>query len=778
MKYHGITKSLTEKLESLDDLLKGKSLPIGTLRTWGGVDYVKHGDGWVAVHSGKVTQGKKMEEVHNHPNAAQHEEHAKPHRKPKESKGSKEAKVAEGLADAHQQMAQTEKQIKEQGKNKDLKETAKTLDSGIKEMSKTSVKDSLKFIPKYPDVAVFDSSEGEIKVSKRGDKFYAEVDNSFDLYRDNWEEMSNFISKYKGKLVGQDGSDDAGPSSETKPTKAPEKSQSPSKPTEPTSKKSKNKNFEFTSDFSPEEIDAIKEYQNGMYGSKLGGFSVIQSVLRTGTHKEGDKISEKDKQNITEIANQISSAIKKSKVTSDIKVYRGIRATGSLKDLKVGQVLSEKGFTSTSLDKSISKKFSQKLNSGEIPTVFEISVRRGQNALFMNDVSRHDSEKEVVLDKDSMFKVESVSESGNSRTVKVTLMDIDDHVKKGGEGSGVQGHITNRLEDSNLKVANLTAKLQETNPAKDHLRKLTDGAVMENQKLRSGKPLFLKPEQGVAHGYTPEEHREAASAHYDKMEATSKILDKYKELGKPAPPEFKEIMQFHRQAYKGFTNAADTVERRTKDTDHAIKERRKQAVAKSTVMIGHNDAASINTADYAIDREASLENEWLGKLQSLMAGYQYGDTPRMIAMDKGNLYLVQVDGGIYTGVFKTITGGEYESSPEAMVDNAKVRIERMTLPSIVQFCLAKEWIGNIKELPTINQVGITYAAAMDYASGQIAQQGQDQELKVLQNFVAQKLSHKEPCPGCEVCQPAPSFRDVASIERRIKMLELLDKLLN
>lgn len=62
-----------------EDLQKGRALPVGTVRTWGGVDYIKHADGWVEVRSGKVTQGKKMEVVHGHANAADHAVFAQKH---------------------------------------------------------------------------------------------------------------------------------------------------------------------------------------------------------------------------------------------------------------------------------------------------------------------------------------------------------------------------------------------------------------------------------------------------------------------------------------------------------------------------------------------------------------------------------------------------------------------------------------------------------------------------------------------------------------------------
>lgn len=73
----------------VDDLIeKGKALPVGTLRTWGGQQYVKHADGWVHVGSGKLTSGKKMEQVEGRANHKDHFDFASKHRESKQSTSS------------------------------------------------------------------------------------------------------------------------------------------------------------------------------------------------------------------------------------------------------------------------------------------------------------------------------------------------------------------------------------------------------------------------------------------------------------------------------------------------------------------------------------------------------------------------------------------------------------------------------------------------------------------------------------------------------------------
>lgn len=86
--YSGNINDLVESQSDASDLIeKGKALPVGTHRMWGGQEYVKHPDGWVHVSSGKLTSGKKMEHVHNHPNAKDHEGHAKKHLESKKQAG-------------------------------------------------------------------------------------------------------------------------------------------------------------------------------------------------------------------------------------------------------------------------------------------------------------------------------------------------------------------------------------------------------------------------------------------------------------------------------------------------------------------------------------------------------------------------------------------------------------------------------------------------------------------------------------------------------------------
>lgn len=323
--------------------------------------------------------------------------------------------------------------------------------------------------------------------------------------------------------------------------------------------------------------------------------------------------------------------------------------------------------------------------------------------------------------------------------------------------------------EQNKKVVSLTSKLKEKIAEKNeisapekHLHDLKNQSVVPNEKTRNEHPVFTNVEAALAHGYESQDFREVGNFFYDRAQKMAEQIQRLEHAKQKVEPALEKIKKENARIGRAFLSQANHIEDRQK----------KSKMAKSTVAMGHNDAAEINTADYAIDRANSIQSEWLGKVSSIMDGYIYGEEPRVVVMDQGDLYLVKVDDGLYSGLFKKI------SEDGQLIDNAKVRIERMTLPSLIQFCMAKEWISSFKELPPVVQHGIAYGAEMDHMAGQIAQQEKDAELKVLQNFMAQKLSHVDPCPGCEVCQPAPSFKDSASIEQRIRMLELINKLVN
>jgi hypothetical protein len=258
-----------------DEIQKGKALPIGTVRRWNGQDFIKHPDGWVAVKNGKLTSGKKMEEVQSHANSKDHEEHAKKHR----------------------ESSSTPKETKQQSQN----------------------------------------------------------------------------------------------------------------------------------EVSPAEKESLKEYQNGVHNSALGGYANLNGYLRNGKPKYGE-FGEMDKKLADQVINNISSAIKKHPITEPTVVYRGLKIkkdepeTQVYANSKVGDIISDKAFTSASTSRDVGKKFSEKLNNSDTSVLIQIQLGPGDHALPMDDYHYHGKEKEMLLDKNVKFKVLNVQTKNGTK--HITLQPI------------------------------------------------------------------------------------------------------------------------------------------------------------------------------------------------------------------------------------------------------------------------------------------------------------------------------------------------------------------
>lgn len=229
------------------------------------------------------------------------------------------------------------------------------------------------------------------------------------------------------------------------------------------------------------------------------------------------------------------------------------------------------------------------------------------------------------------------------------------------------------------KLAEKLAEKKSVSIAEQHLADLKNGAIVTDKKLRNEKPIFTTVDQAIANGYTVEEFREAGNFFYDRAEKLQVIVDRYQDSGVKVEPAFKQIISENAKIGKQFFSQANVIEGR--------QDKAKLAVKKSTVMMGYADGAEINTQAFAVEHEKAQETGLLDRFQLAMADYNYGDLPVVIALDAGDLHIVKVEEGLYSGVFKQRT-----LVPEGeLMDTAKVRIERMTLPSLVMFCIAKNW---------------------------------------------------------------------------------------
>lgn len=278
----------------------------------------------------------------------------------------------------------------------------------------------------------------------------------------------------------------------------------------------------------------------------------------------------------------------------------------------------------------------------------------------------------------------------------------------------------------------LEAKLSEKTSmtqAEKHLHDLKNSAIVEGKKTRSEKPMFTSVDSALAHGYDAQDFREVGNFYYDRAQSLANQIERMKDTKQKVEPALEKIKEHNLRLGKQFISQANRIDDRQAKT--------KQAVAKSTVMMGHADAAEIETSNYSMDEKAS--KDLLESFHNFMDGYQYGDVPREIPLDTGILYLVKVEEGLYSGVFKSNTIVDNGS----LEDNAKVRIERMTLPSLIQFCKAKEWIKPMKDVTPL-----------------------DIPEKI------EQLNQALIAPVAPIIEPVESDMD-----KRIRMLELINKLI-
>lgn len=427
------------------------------------------------------------------------------------------------------------------------------------------------------------------------------------------------------------------------------------------------------------------------------------------------------------------------------------------------------------------------VNVGETPRGFKIysflwRMPRG-TAEFAT--SKLDPDKEVKswkLYRPEDFPAAMQSEQNASRltTIREALMmyygvnkadaqvlSLVDKLNKGGPGSGQKGHVTAQ-QPSALHPHVHADPAKPTNKLQAHLTALEHGGVIPGMKTQSGKPIVTNMDQARAQQYDVQDHIDAMNAHYELAQKTQAMLEKLKTAGHKIPPEGAKIARFHEKKMKEHMKAREYLENRKTHTAEAIKEKKANAVAsvkKSVSQMGGGVGdRDLGTGDFA-QTNSQADAEWMERLYSGMEGFQFADEPRSFDCESGRILLSKVDDGLYSGAFTKV-------DPSGLEDHARVRIERMTIPELVQFMIAQEWIKNHKveesqqpDPTPVNPVptsGEMYAHEMDRVAGQIEQQERAADYAALQTALSRP---DEVPPG-------------GPMDRKIQMLTLISKLLS
>jgi len=140
------------------------------------------------------------------------------------------------------------------------------------------------------------------------------------------------------------------------------------------------------------------------------GYLYINDDLRSGRPVKDKAISILD------------SAISESKVVQPFTLVRGIseRGLGDMtkdSDIKVGSVLKDKAFISTTRDVGTALSFSTDEENSQLGYVMKIKVPAGLNVLYAGDSSFNDGEDEFILPRGSTFKVTAIK--GNVITAEL-----------------------------------------------------------------------------------------------------------------------------------------------------------------------------------------------------------------------------------------------------------------------------------------------------------------------------------------------------------------------
>lgn len=165
--------------------------------------------------------------------------------------------------------------------------------------------------------------------------------------------------------------------------------------------KSKFNKIKYSKDLTATEIDSVMEYQGAKFKNSSGGYTNIQSYLRSGKAN----LKNIDSSDIKKVVSNLDKSISKGAFIKDETVYRGVKFGKGYVDMDIGSTFTEKGYFSSAKNIGTAKKFAPLENRNQFPVVFNVAVKKGQNAIFVTDFAKGFKEGEVLLPRNSKFKV-------------------------------------------------------------------------------------------------------------------------------------------------------------------------------------------------------------------------------------------------------------------------------------------------------------------------------------------------------------------------------------
>jgi hypothetical protein len=200
-------------------------------------------------------------------------------------------------------------------------------------------------------------------------------------------------------------------------------------------------NFEVASPITEDEEKSVYNYYESDY-------QYINELLRdNSSYKAGDRPKKDNgedyKEYLFDYIDNMDSAFKKSTISEDLTVYRGLYPSDKLYNLidsyKLGDSFTEPAFVSVSADPKVARKFAalsedtyKKIDDRK-PVLFKIKLKAGQPALKVKDYVEEGTEvlneEEILLNRNSKFKVVNVSTSpemlGGKTPVDALVVEVE-----------------------------------------------------------------------------------------------------------------------------------------------------------------------------------------------------------------------------------------------------------------------------------------------------------------------------------------------------------------
>lgn len=120
-------------------------------------------------------------------------------------------------------------------------------------------------------------------------------------------------------------------------------------------------------------------------------------------------LSLRDRSNFNYIVTQLTNAINKSRVITNVKVLKGLSGSGWIEKMAVGDTFTDKAFGSFTTNTKIADKYAKRNHTGKRVYISQ-TLKRGFRALYLNDAG----EEEYILTPNIKYIVRDITYSGST----------------------------------------------------------------------------------------------------------------------------------------------------------------------------------------------------------------------------------------------------------------------------------------------------------------------------------------------------------------------------